>query len=316
MKYNNLKGSLILGAAAFIWGIAFVAQNSVSDSVPAFLVNCLRSFISSAFLFVIILLRNSNKKEPILFADKADMKLALRGGTACGLLLAVSVNFQQLGIALYPEGAAVEAHSGFITALYVIIVPIITCITGKKISAKVWCAVGIALIGFYFLCFSSGADGLYPGDLPVFCCAITFSFHIIAVNAFVEKIGGLRLSMLQFLVCGAVSGILSLIFEREIQLSDILSAAIPIIYLGIVSSGIGYTLQIIGQRYAEPTVASLAMSMESVFAALGGWFVGNVLGIGGKRSLSVSELAGCILVFTAIILAQLPTLRKQRKRII
>lgn len=312
MKYNNLKGTLILGFTAFIWGIAFVAQNGVSGAVPPFMVNCLRSFISALFLFVIILIRNAGSHKPILFSDKADLSTALRGGIICGIMLAISVNFQQFGIALYKPGVAVEAHSGFITALYVIIVPLISRITGKRIAPRVWIAVGVALIGFYFLCFSNGADGLYLGDLLVFCCAVSFSLHIISVDTFVEKVGGLRLSMLQFLTAGAISGILSLIFELDtVSVSGIMTAAPHILYLGIVSSGIGYTLQIIGQRYAEPAIASLTMSLESVFAAIGGWFVGNVLNIGEARSLSVPELAGCALVFAAIILAQLPIGRRK-----
>lgn len=313
MKYNNLKGSLILGFTAFIWGIAFVAQNGVSDT-PPFLVNCLRSLISALFLFIIILFRNTGEHKKALFSGKEDMKTTLRGGIICGIMLAISVNFQQFGIALYRPGVAVEAHSGFITALYVVIVPIISCFTGKKPAPRVWVAVGVSLIGFYLLCFSGGADGLYLGDLLVFFCAVSFSLHILSVDAFVEKVGGLRLSMLQFLVCGIISGILSLIFElHSVTLGGIISSAPQILYLGLVSSGIGYTLQIVGQRYAEPSVASLVMSMESVFAALGGWFVGNVLKIGGERTLSAPELAGCLLVFAAIVLAQLPIGKKKAK---
>ena len=311
MKYNNLKGSIILGITAFIWGIAFVAQNGVSDT-PPFLVNCLRSLISALFLLLIMLFRRKKEQKTLLFSNAQDKKTALRGGLICGIMLAVSVNFQQFGIALYQPGVAVEAHSGFITALYVVIVPIISMFTGKRPAARVWAAVGVSLIGFYLLCFSGGADGLYLGDLLVFFCAVSFSLHILSVDAYVEKVGGLRLSMLQFLVCGVISGVLSLIFElNSISLSGIISAAPQILYLGLVSSGIGYTLQIVGQRYAEPAVASLVMSMESVFAALGGWFVGNVLKIGEERTLSAPELAGCLLVFAAIVLAQLPIGKKK-----
>lgn len=303
-KYNNLKGSLLLCLAALIWGLAFVAQSDAADLVPPFLMNCLRSFISAIFLFIVLSIVNRGKKIPLIPKDPPSRKRVLTGGLVCGIMLAISVNFQQFGIAFYPKDAASEAHAGFITALYVILVPLFSVFGGKRIAPMVWTAVGVALIGFYLLCFSGGLDGLYLGDLLVFFCAISFSFHILCVDGFVGEVGGIRLSMLQFIVCGAVSGVLSLIFElSQISLDNIIAAAPQILYLGIMSSGIAYTLQIIGQRYAEPSVASLSMSLESVFAALGGWL------ISGNR-LEINELAGCVLVFGAIVLAQLPTRRK------
>jgi drug/metabolite transporter (DMT)-like permease len=311
MRSNNLKGSLILITAALIWGLAFVAQSSAADRVPPFLMNCLRSFISAAFLTVILRIKGIKSGEPIIPKDKAGKKICLAGGLVCGLMLAVSVNLQQFGIALYPKGAASEAHAGFITAMYVMIVPLLSLFAGKKVGVGVWLGVGISVIGFYLLCLSGGVDGLYLGDLLVLLCAFSFSFHIHSVDKFVEQVGGIRLSMLQFLVCGAVSGVLSLIFEiSAVNLTDILSAIWQILYLGIMSSGVAYTLQIIGQRYAEPSIASLSMSLESVFAALGGWFAGNFLSIGAPRSLSVNEILGCVLVFAAIVFAQLPMFNK------
>lgn len=312
MKQNNLKGSLILIAAAFIWGIAFVAQNGVSDSVPPFSVNCLRSLISAAFLYVLLRLRSVKEPQPVFPRDRAARGTVLCGAVLCGVMLTVSVNLQQFGIALYPRGAAAEAHAGFITALYVVLVPVLSCFLGRRIQPAVWAAVGVSLIGFYLLCLSGGAGRLYLGDLLVFCCAVSFSVHILAIDRYVGAVGGVRLSMLQFLVCGILSGLLALVFELpQLHLRAVLAAAPQLLYLGVVSSGIGYTLQIIGQRYAEPAVASLSMSLESVFAALGGWFVGSVLKIGGARTLSPAELAGCVLVFAAIVLAQLPAPKKK-----
>ena len=300
MKHNNLKGSLILCLAALIWGLAFVAQSDASKSVPPFLMNCLRSLISASFLFILLTLKNFKTKTPIIPKNKTDRKTVFLGGLICGTVLAISANFQQFGISLYPENAAAEAHAGFITALYVILVPIFSIFLGKKPSVLVWISVFIAVSGFFLLCFSNGIDTLYLGDLLVFFCAISFSFHIISVDFFVEKVGGIRLSMLQAVVCAIISGVFSLIFEFHlISLDNILSAAFQILYLGIMSSGVAYTLQIIGQRYAEPSIASLTMSLESVFAALGGWFIaGNIL--------SSNEIIGCILVFAAIVLAQTP----------
>lgn len=315
MKRNNLKGSIILCTAALIWGLAFVAQNEASN-VPSFAVNSMRSIISAVFLWAILLFKNRKTKVKIIPTDKKQRKTVLLGGLLCGILITVSVNFQQFGIAFYPKGAAVEAHSGFITALYVIIVPIITLFFKKKVSPSVWVAIAVSLIGFYLLCFSNGVDGIYKGDIFVFVCAISFSFHIVLVDKVVEDIGGVRLCMLQFAVCGVLSGILSLVFERSSYDMDVTLHALPyIIYLGIMSSGVAYTLQIIGQRYAEPSIASISMSLESVFAALGGWFAGNILRFGEERVLTSTELIGCALVFAAVILAQLPMPKRWQKKV-
>jgi len=315
MKHNNLKGSLILITAALIWGLAFVAQSDAADRVPPFLINCLRSLISAVFLFVLLKFKTLKSAEKIIPADKALRKTVLAGSLICGVMLTISVNFQQFGIALYPKGAAVEAHSGFITAMYVILVPVFSVFLRKKVTPTVWAAVAVCLIGFYMLCFTNGLDKLYLGDLLVFFCAISFSVHILSIDRFVEAIGGIRLSMLQFLVCGILSGIMSLIFEfSKISLDNIISAAPQILYLCIMSSEVAYTLQIIGQRYAEPSIASLSMSLESVFAAVGGWAAYKFLEIGDPRTLSANEIIGCVLVFAAIVLAQLPPLPKRKKK--
>ncbi len=313
-RSNNIKGSLILVTAALIWGLAFVAQSSAADSVPPFLMNCLRSFISAAFLAILLKITGTKKGESFMPSNPDIKKLCIKGGLVCGVMLAISVNFQQFGITLYPKGAASEAHAGFITAMYVLIVPLLSLFSGKKVGLGVWFGVGISVVGFYLLCLSGGLDGLYLGDLLVLLCAFSFSFHIMAIDRFVEHVGGIRLSMLQFLFCGTISGVLSLIFEiSAVDFRAVLSATWQILYLGIMSSGVAYTLQIIGQRYAEPAIASLSMSLESVFAAIGGWFAGNFLSIGEKRSLSAPELIGCILVFSAIVLAQLPIFNRKAK---
>ncbi len=305
MKYKNLKGSLILCLAALLWGLAFVAQTNAS-AVPSFLINCLRSYISVPFLYIVYRIVKRKNPEPVFPKSKGERKTVITGAIICGIFLAISVNFQQFGIAFYPDGAAVEAHSGFITALYVIIVPMFSLFLKRKISPLIWVSVVIALVGFYLLCFKSGLDGFYFADLLVFVCAVCFSLHILAVDRFVGAIGGIRLSMLQFLVCGTISGILSFIFETQNYNGQILLSAMPyILYLGIMSSGVAYTLQIIGQKYAEPAFASLSMSLESVFAAIGGALAGNLL--------SGRELIGCAVVFAAIILAQIPELLASKK---
>lgn len=300
---NNIKGSLILCTAALIWGLAFVAQSGAADKVPPFIFNALRSFIGAIALIVFWLFMNRKEKTP--FFPKEKFKSFLFGGLVCGVCLAVSVNFQQFGIAAYPRGVASEARAGFLTVLYVIIVPILSVFFKKKIQLPVWIGVVIAIIGIYLLCFSGGIDGIYLGDLLVLFCAFTFSLHIISVDKFVKEIGGVRLSVLQFIFCGLISLIMSFIFEgAQVQMSNILSATPQILYLGIMSSGVAYTLQIVGQKYAEPTVASISMSLESVFAALGGWIISG-------NGLSGREIIGCGLVFAAIITAQLTDIKKQ-----
>lgn len=300
MKHNNLKGSLILITAALIWGLAFVAQSGAADLVPPFIFNALRSFIAAFVLYFFWIFINRKDKKTFFPANKSDRKKYYMSGLICGLCLAVSVNFQQFGIAFYPKGVASEARAGFLTALYVILVPIFSVFAKKKIHPVIWAAVVIALFGVYKLCFSCGFGQIYLGDVLVFICAICFSLHIMSVDKFVGFTGGIKLSIMQFTVCGAFSFVLSLIFElQQINIQNILSATLQILYLGIMSSGIAYTLQIVGQKYAEAAVASISMSLESVFAALGGWIIsGNVL--------SSSEILGCVLVFLAITVAQIP----------
>lgn len=307
MKQNNLKGSIILITAAFIWGLAFVAQSGAASLVPPFIFNALRSFIGAAVLYLFLIITNKKVNFGFFPEEKTDRKVFYKAALVCGICLAVSINFQQFGIAAYPKGVASEARAGFITALYVILVPIFSVFFRKRISLSVWLGVGIAIIGIYLLCFSGGIGGIYLGDLLVFACAICFSLHIMSVDRFVEKTGGVKLSVMQFMVAGTISLLLSVVFEfKDIVLSNIFSAAPQILYLGIMSSGIAYTLQIVGQKYAEPSIASISMSLESVFAALGGWVISG-------NALCSREIFGCLLVFGAIVLAQLPPVKLKRK---
>ena len=300
MKNNNLKGSLILITAALIWGLAFVVQSDVADLIPPFTFNALRSVVGAIALYIFWLFTERRKTKTFFPKEKPLRKNYCLGAVICGVCLAVSINFQQFGIATYPEGAASEARSGFITALYVILVPIFSMILKKRVGLPVWAGVVIAVVGVYLLCFSGGVSGIYLGDLLVFLCAVSFSLHIMSVDKYVSYTGGVKLSILQFSVAAVISFVLAFVFEwNQIEFSNILSAVPQILYMGVMSSGVAYTLQIVGQKYAEPTVASISMSLESVFAALGGWVIsGNVL--------HTRELIGWILVFAAIVVAQLP----------
>ncbi len=303
MGKNNLKGSLILSLGALIWGVAFVAQ-SAARAVPPMTLNFLRFAISAAALAAVLKIFGMKTHEPIFPREKSRLKTALIAGAVCGGMLALSANLQQAGINSYPGGVSAEARAGFLTALYVIIVPIISSVFGKKIHPLVWLSVCLAVVGVYMLCAWGGFGGIYIGDILLVSCALGFSLQILCVEKYCDTVGGLRLSFLEFLFCSAFSLIAALLFELEkINIADIKSAIPSILFLGIMSGGVGYTLQIVGQKYAEASVASIAMSLESVFAAVGGWLIFS-------HALSWYEIIGCILVFAAIIIAQFPEFKK------
>ena len=306
MLKGNLKGSLILTFGALIWGFAFVAQSVAADYVSPMTLNFLRFFISAAFLAAVLKIAGIKTHEPIFPRDKKKLKTALIAGAVCGLMLAISANLQQAGIASYPNGVSPEARAGFLTALYVILVPVISVVFGKKIHLLIWVAVIVAMAGVYLLCAREGISGFYLGDMLILACALGFSVQILCVEKYCNAVGGLRLSFLEFSFCSLFSLICALIFEPlKISIADIKPAIPSILFLGVMSGGVGYTLQIVGQKYAEASVASIAMSLESVFAALGGWLILS-------HALSGYEILGCALVFAAIILAQLPQFIKPK----
>lgn len=306
MGKNNLKGTLILTFGALIWGFAFVAQ-SAAKFVPPMTLNFLRFAISALFLAAVLKIFGIKTGEPIFPRRRDRLKTTLIAGAICGGMLALSANLQQAGIAIYPESVPTEARAGFLTALYVILVPIISSVFGKRIHILVWAAVFLALIGVYMLCAKDGFSGFYTGDVFLFLCALGFSVQILCVEKYCGPVGGLRLSFFEFAFCSLFSLIFALIFEiNKVNIADIKSATVSILFLGIMSGGVGYTLQIVGQKYAEASVASIAMSLESVFAAIGGWLILS-------HALKWYEIIGCVLVFAAIILAQLPEFKSQDK---
>ena len=307
VKKDNIKGSLILTLASLIWGLAFVAQDGVSDKMPPIMVNAVR-FIIAFFLLSLFYRIISKGKEKVFEKDKTARKTALTGGAICGALLALATNVQQIGITVYPDNVAVSARGGFLTALYVIIVPVLSVFLRKKIKAVVWLAVLVAMTGVYLICFSGGIGGVYLGDILLIACSFCFSFQIMFVDKYCDIVGGVRLSCIQFLFCGIISGIFSVVFESsKFNSVDIKAAAPYLFYLAFFSSAIGYTLQVVGQKYAEPYIASLAMSLESVFATLGGWVIMH-------NSMSFNEIIGSALVFAAIILAQTPEIMEAVKQ--
>ena len=299
MKKNQLLSSALLLAAAIIWGFAFVAQESIADTIPPFTVNAIRSLIASVALIPVAAVTRRMQGKKLLESKPADRKLLIRAGVICGVMLCVSVNLQQFGIALFPEGAPASAHSGFLTALYIIFVPLFGLFIGKRPSLFVVIAVVLATIGLYFLCLYEGFGALYLGDVVVLICGMAFAIQILCVDRYIDRVDGVKLSSIQFFVTGVLSTILMLIFEKP-DVSAILAAWRPLLYLALMSSGVGYTLQIIGQKYAtSPTLASILMSMESVFAVIGG-----VIFLGAVPK--ANEWFGCAIMLAAIIIAQLP----------
>ena len=292
-----LKNSLLLLLTATIWGVAFVAQSVGMDYVGGFTFNMARSLIGSAVLLPVIWFmgRNSSKKAEEAQGSSSRKDL-LWGGLACGILMCLASNFQQFGIKYTTVGKA-----GFITACYIVLVPILGLFLKKKCSPFIWLAVAMSVAGVYLLCITDGFS-IGKGDILVLICAVLFSFHILVIDYYSPKVDGVKLSCIQFLVCGILSGIPALIFEKP-EMSAVLTAWQPILYAGVMSCGVAYTLQIIGQKNMNPTVASLILSLESCISVLAGWVI---LG----QQLSAREIAGCVIMFAAIILAQLPQKEK------
>ena len=293
-----LTNSLLLLLAAIIWGIAFVAQSVGMKYVGGFTFNAVRSLIGAVVLIPLIFIlkkRNSPSDSASKASGRSDTSsntvsnmqektTLIIGGIACGICLCLASNFQQFGIKYTTVGKA-----GFITACYIVIVPVIGLFLGKKCTKFIWAAVAMALIGLYLLCITDGFS-IGKGDLLVLVCAFLFSLHILVIDYFSPKVDGVKLSCIQFLTCGVLSGIPALLLEHP-ELSSILA--------GVMSCGVAYTLQIIGQKNMNPTVASLILSLESCISVLAGW---SILG----QQLSTKEILGCVIMFAAIILAQLP----------
>ena len=281
---KKMRGNLMLLLTALIWGTAFVAQSAGMDHVQPFTYNGIRTLIGGLVLIPVIFFFDKIKPEnQRLSAEEQKLvnKNSLIGGTCCGLVLCVASSLQQFGVSMTTAGKA-----GFITALYIVIVPLMGVFIKKKIPKIIWLCVAIAVAGFYLLCVKEGFS-IGTGDLLVLCCAFFFSIHIMVIDHFTAgKVDGVRMSCIQFLVAGALAIVCMFLFEE--------------------SCGVAYTLQILGQKDTDPTTATLLMSLESVFAALSGWVLLN-------EALSMKELLGCALVFVAVILAQIPLPVKSKK---
>ena len=299
---RSIKNVVLLMLAALIWGIAFVAQSVAMDHVGAFTFNGLRSVLGGIVLLPVIAVSGAAKKKSGTYQpmDKAGRKALIIGGIICGICLCVATNLQQFALKDAEAGKA-----GFITALYIVIVPVLGIFFKKKVRPIIWACVAIAVAGMYLLCVS-GSMSLATSDILLMLCALVFSFHILAIDHFSPKVDGVKLSCIQFFVCGGISCIMMFIFEKP-DWASICAAYIPLLYAGIFSCGVAYTFQILGQKDFNPTVASLILSLESVFSVLAGWII---LG----QTLSLVEMGGCVMIFIAIILAQFPARKKPKSK--
>ena len=296
---KKFRANLMLLVAALIWGSTFVAQTTASDTVEPFTFLFSRSFIGFLFLIPVIAIFNCQSNKKLIDGEQKQTllpsKLTLIAGILCGVALTIASYCQQKGIALMTDNASGKA--GFITALYIVFTPIFGIILKRRIPKIIAICVPIATLGFYLLCIKSGFKVEF-GDLLTLASAFFFTFHILIIDYFMEKgANPIKTSCVQFLVVGILSLLFALLFEKP-NLSTIWNAKLEIMYAGFLSSGIAYTLQIVAQKDADPTSATLIMSLESVFAVLSGWLILD-------ESLSGKELIGCLFVFIAVILAQI-----------
>ncbi|MDE6699575.1 MAG: DMT family transporter [Acetatifactor sp.] len=281
------KNSVFLLLAAVIWGVAFVAQSAGMEYVGGFTFNCIRSILGGVVLLPVFLLHR--EKGQGSFGKRN--KTLLTGGICCGVVLGIASNLQQQGIRYTSVGKA-----GFITALYIVLVPFFGLFLHKKVGRLVWIGLLFAVSGLYFLCMD-GQFTVGRGDLLMLLCAAVFAVHILVVDHFAPLVNGVALSCVQFFTCGVLSGIPMLLFE-QVSMEALAGAAVPILYAGVMSCGVAYTLQIVGQKNMNPTVASMILSLESVVSVLAGQLI-------LYQRLTDRELLGCGLMFVAVVLAQL-----------
>lgn len=288
-------GNTLLLLGAMIWGAAFVAQTVGMEYVEPFTFQACRSFLGSFVLLPVIAVldQRGNPKKP---KTKADRRQLLISGIICGILLFAACSLQQLGLLYTTAG-----KSGFITSLYIILVPLIGVLLGKKVNPLIWVSVVLAAIGLFLLC-GTQTMAIGKGELLTLGCSVAFAFHILYIDKVSDQVDGVRLSSLQFFVCGVISTVIMALFESP-NPQSIAQCWLPICYAGILSSGVAYTFQIVGQAHTDPTTASLLMSLESVFSAVFGWILLN-------QTMRLREAVGCLVVFCGVLLAQLPMSRR------
>lgn len=300
---KKTRNSLLLILTAFIWGTAFVAQRTGGDALGPYTFNCIRSILAGIILIPVIKFLDGIGLTKQKMKHEKEKRELLIGGICCGVMLAVASSFQQMG--LYFGTSAGKA--GFLTSCYILLVPVFGLFLRKRCGINVWIGIVIAMAGLYLLCMNGTISIQFSDGLLIFCASF-FAIHILVIDHFAVRTDGVRMACIQFFVCGAVSAVLMFLIDMHgsaegfLALGSVLrnsDAWVSVLYAGILSSGVGYTLQIIGQQKVEPAIASLLMSLESVFSVLAGWVL---LG----EALSEREIFGCVLIFGSVVLAQLP----------
>ena len=309
----------MLMLTAFIWGSSFVAQKSGMDLIGPLAFNGIRTLIGGIVLIpAIMFLKNWKVKKALQAGEtaaevseedrKKENRLLIIGGMCCGIALLVASNLQQIGIFYTTAGKA-----GFITALYVVLVPICGLFIGKKVRPVIWLCVLASAVGLYLLCMPAegGFGHINKGDLLIMLCALCFTGHILVIDYFSPKVDGIKLSCIQFFVAGILSIILMFPLDPALgfdlpSFSTLIDSWLPVLYAGVLSCGVAYTLQIVAQADTDPTIASMILCLESVFAVIAGMII---LG----ESMSLREIAGCLIMFAAIVVSQLPA-KEERVR--
>lgn len=291
---NKLKSCIILFMAAFFWGLGFVSQSKGMEYMQPFTFTASRNILGALVLLPIIFYKRKSNTN-----TKINWKITIIGGIACGIALTCGSLFQQYGIVTTSVGKA-----GFITTLYIIFTPILSIFIGKKAPFIVWICAIMAAFGMYLLTMTESFS-ISKGDLMVFFCAIAFAIHILIIDYFSAKTDGVIISCIQFFVCFVICGLLALIFDNS-TISQLKSGIVPILYAGIISSGVGYTFQIIGQKGVNPTTAAIILSLESVIAAIAGVIAYKIGFLNVDQTLTFRQIIGCAVVFASVILVQLP----------
>ena len=293
MKSSKVRQVVLPLITAMIWGSSFVTQSLSAGHLGCFSFNALRSIPAAlALLLLLLVVRRIRPREKYTAEEK---RALLRGGLICGFFLTLGVNLQQFGIETTTAGKA-----GFITTLYIVLVPVFSTVLGKKAKKSIWLCVIAAVAGLYFLCFDGSSTlSFSSGDMYVFLSAFAFTAQILAVDYFVQQVDGIALSCAQFAVVIMLSAIGALAFGEHTTLEAVKTCIPYLLYVGVVSSGVGYTLQIIAQKDGDPTVVSLLLSLESFFAVVCGAIILH-------ERMSGREYLGCALMLTAVLLSQLP----------
>ena len=307
MKNIKIRNSLLLVLTALIWGSSFVAQSEGGDVVGPFSFNCVRSIIGGIVLIPVIAVIDRIKPSPRRPKTPAERKQLLIGGICCGAMLFLASTMQQLGMFM----GTTAGKSGFLTACYILIVPVLGIFFKRKCTWNIWVGILITLGGLYLLCINETLT-FAASDMVTLGCALLFAGHIMVIDHFSPLVDGVRMSCIQFLVCG-ILGFFPMLFREVLPVGVTNWAAsfasvqawIALLYSGVMSCGVAYTLQIVAQNGLNPTLASMIMSLESVFSVLAGWVVLN-------ETLGFKEIMGCVLIFAAILLAQIPV-RSARK---